>query len=447
MPTAVLAPPSKIPRTDAASRPSTSLARTGQTATFSTGLAPQRRVEDFPKFVKDVAGTKVPFAMRQALFATMYSTFKDLYHRFHQEHPNQAFDDAVMQEAEVYAKSNKTSYKNAMISSIASLKKRPVPDKLQHPSVGSEGTRAQRSSSTASPPEAYTLTLSDVEPLLLTTEVMRLYGIPMEIPSGPGGTRSDATGEEVKCDRCGNGVILKPGRDSMACQFHWGRVVRSSTGGEISRTYGCCSAPYPGSAGCQFGPHVFMEKDLDRLHARHAFTSSCAVERPTQLDIATIDCEGIYTTQGMSVARVSVCDGSGKLVFDEFVRPDDGVEVIDFNTRFSGVTSLDSANLDLVGIRQALDALIGPRTVIIGHAVENDLMMLRMIHPRLVDTIVLFPSNFGLPFKRALRVLAREYLGRSIQQGGAEVGHSSAEDALATLDLVKHYVLDQRRRK
>jgi len=35
----------------------------------------------------------------------------------------------------------------------------------------------------------------------------------------------------------------------------------------------------------------------------------------------------IYTTGGMRVARVSIVDGSGTEVFDEFVRMDDGVEV------------------------------------------------------------------------------------------------------------------------
>jgi RNA exonuclease 1 len=73
--------------------------------------------------------------------------------------------------------------------------------------------------------------------------------------------------------------------------------------------------------------------------------------------------------------------------------------------RFSGVTSLKDAVFDLKGIRRALDALIGPKTIIVGHAVENDLKMLRMIHLRIVDTIVLFPSPSGLPYKRALRVL------------------------------------------
>ncbi|KAG8836213.1 RNA exonuclease 3 [Serendipita sp. 399] len=351
--------------------------------------------------------TKVPLVTRQAMLTAMYNTFKDLYHVFHQATPETAHDDALAQEAEVYAKSNKATYKTvAMITSIAAIKKRPIPTTPSHPSVGSDAARSQRVTQSSKKPDTYTLVLKDVEPLLLNEETMRLYRFPLEIPSTQGDTRPHSYGEEFPCDSSIGVDLLDPQEE-----------------------------------------HVFIEKSIEELHARHSFTSSASVERSTNLDIATIDCEGIYTTQGMSVARVSVCDGNGKLVFDELVRPDDGVEVIDFNTRFSGVTSLESAILNLDGIRSALDALIGPRTVIIGHAVENDLMMLRMIHHRLVDTIVLYPSPLGLPYKRSLRALASEFLGRSIQTGGETAGHSSAEDALATLDLVKHYVRERSQKK
>jgi len=40
----------------------------------------------------------------------------------------------------------------------------------------------------------------------------------------------------------------------------------------------------------------------------------------------------------------------------------------DYNTRFSGVTSLEEATKDLAGIRKALASLIGPNTIIVGHA-------------------------------------------------------------------------------
>lgn len=65
--------------------------------------------------------------------------------------------------------------------------------------------------------------------------------------------------------------------------------------------------------------------------------------------------------------------------------------------------------LDLAGIRQALRAYIGPQTILIGHALENDLKTLRMVHHRVVDTSVLFPHRGGAPYRRALRDLCVIY--------------------------------------
>lgn len=48
----------------------------------------------------------------------------------------------------------------------------------------------------------------------------------------------------------------------------------------------------------------------------------------TALDVVCLDCEMVYTTGGSRVARVSVIDGSGKEVYDELVKMDEGVEVM-----------------------------------------------------------------------------------------------------------------------
>lgn len=56
--------------------------------------------------------------------------------------------------------------------------------------------------------------------------------------------------------------------------------------------------------------------------------SSSSSTPDTALDIVALDCEMIYSTGGMRVARVSVVDSMGKEVFDELVRMDDGVEVM-----------------------------------------------------------------------------------------------------------------------
>jgi RNA exonuclease 1 len=118
--------------------------------------------------------------------------------------------------------------------------------------------------------------------------------------------------------------------------------------GEKIKTYKCCSMTHPGP-GCAHGPHVFYEKTPEDLHRRHPFSLSShpppAFElfaEDSELDVAALDCEMIYTTGGMRVARVSVVDGDGKEVFDEFIRMDEGVEVIDYITRHVRYLSMPS---------------------------------------------------------------------------------------------------------
>ncbi len=151
------------------------------------------------------------------------------------------------------------------------------------------------------------------------------------------------------------------------------------------------------------------------------------------LDIAALDCEMIYTTGGFRIARVSIVDASGKEVFDELIKMDDGVEVVcviplllvraqfgvsltletmtayrDLNTRFSGIHPEEYATravLPLESVRHALARLIGVDTMLIGHALDNDLRALRLVHRRVVDTAALFPHRRGPPYRRALRDL------------------------------------------
>lgn len=79
----------------------------------------------------------------------------------------------------------------------------------------------------------------------------------------------------------------------------------------------------------------------------------------------------------------------------------------DYNTRFSGITeeAHASATETLASIRQSLDILINEDTILIGHALDNDLKTLRMIHHRCIDTALLFPHPQGPPYRKALRNL------------------------------------------
>lgn len=79
----------------------------------------------------------------------------------------------------------------------------------------------------------------------------------------------------------------------------------------------------------------------------------------------------------------------------------------DYNTRFSGITeeSYKGAILSLAKIRESLNSLINTDTILIGHALDNDLKTLRIIHHKCVDTALLFPHRAGPPYRRSLKDL------------------------------------------
>ncbi|KIJ70048.1 hypothetical protein HYDPIDRAFT_121398 [Hydnomerulius pinastri MD-312] len=398
----------------------------------------------------NAAQSQVALPVRQALLKSLYDHFVVLYDDILPSHPTLASEHALRQEEEVYKKSTKLTYRNAVISSIASLKRRPIPTSVSHPSVGTEEEIAARIEARKKLDELR-LTRSVLKQLVTTTETMQNWGYIVEIPEGAGGSKPHAIGQVMKCERCGTSYAVRSNPTQDECTYHWGRPFSKTINGEKLRVYSCCSKS-TNEDGCSRGCHVFYESDPKDLHARHGFSPT----RPpssldgdtapdTALDVVALDCEMIYTTGGMRVARVSVVDGSGTEIFDEQVRMDDDVDVIDYNTRFSGIAqeTHQPASLTLSSIRHSLDAFINSDTIIIGHGLENDLKTLRMVHHQCIDTAILFPHRAGPPYRQSLRNLVKEHLGISIQTGGGLTGHSSVEDSVATLDLVRWHVLNK----
>lgn len=72
-------------------------------------------------------------------------------------------------------------------------------------------------------------------------------------------------------------------------------------------------------------------------------------------------------------------------------------------------------------------------TVLVGHSLENDLLALKITHNLVIDTAVLYQHPGPRSYKAALRVLAKRYLKKEIQQSGN--GHDSTEDARAAMEL------------
>lgn len=137
---------------------------------------------------------------------------------------------------------------------------------------------------------------------------------------------------------------------------------------------------------------TIQDSDVAILHSRIPFirTGLISTASPSSpaLPIIALDCELVYTTSGMALARLTVIDHNSVVVLDEHVRPQG--TVLDLNTRFSGVKEEDVASsvLDAKGVRDKLGELIDEDTIMVGHGLENDLKAMRIVHHRVIDTAI-----------------------------------------------------------
>ncbi|KIX98772.1 uncharacterized protein Z520_05233 [Fonsecaea multimorphosa CBS 102226] len=157
----------------------------------------------------------------------------------------------------------------------------------------------------------------------------------------------------------------------------------------------------------------------------------------SNLKIYALDCEMVLTSDGKhSLARVSLLDWTGKTVMDSYVKPT--LAIKDYFTEFSGITEkiLENVTTTLEDIQKKLLDILKRDTILLGHSLESDLNALKMTHPFVIDTSIIYPHPRGLPLRSSLKFLAKRYLKREIQKGGMN-GHDSVEDARAVLDLVR----------
>uniref|UniRef100_A0A336K4Q2 CSON000212 protein n=1 Tax=Culicoides sonorensis TaxID=179676 RepID=A0A336K4Q2_CULSO len=149
-----------------------------------------------------------------------------------------------------------------------------------------------------------------------------------------------------------------------------------------------------------------------------------------------LDCEMCKVVSGRhEVARISIVNEQYESVYETLVRPE--LQIMDYLTPWSGITKemMVDATKTLKEVQQDLRALLTPDAILVGQSLQFDLHALKMMHPYIIDTSVIFNISGERVRKSKLQTLAKEFLGEEIQK--AYTGHNSIEDSCASLKLAK----------
>lgn len=130
-------------------------------------------------------------------------------------------------------------------------------------------------------------------------------------------------------------------------------------------------------------------------------------------------------------------------LINELVKPSE--EITDYVTHISGVDaqSLIGINTTLADIQKKIQKYVDGDTILVGHGLVNDMKCLKMRHPYIIDTAIIYHHKNGPPYKPSLRDLTVRYLKRTIQirdedkKPGEDKGHDPCEDAIASLELLE----------
>lgn len=401
----------------------------------------------------------------------------------------------ALDDEEKIARDHPTLYGNLIKSRIAALKKMSQEEWIKI--VKSTYTRDQPKPATKTEPKSIQTCLPIEQEHLMLPELvidqkpLAAFGYvpnpPTEAEAAEAAAAVAASKNYEVCDRCSGRFQVFPDRNEEGfltsagtCTFHLLRKVfpqRSKTDketGEKEPFYPCCNEPM-GTRGCTTrDEHVFKTTSPARLASIMPFITTPENTLPAKdgrgkdVEAVTFDCEMGYTSYGLELIRLTAISWPyNEELLDILVRPMGAI--IDFNSRFSGVFPEHFANaipydkwkisppppasdgsnerpLPIVDspqrARELLCRFLTPTTPLMGHAIENDLNTVRLCHPTVIDTMILYPHPKGLPMRFGLKMLTQRHLHRSIQTGG-ERGHDSLEDAIATGDLIRAKVGDK----
>ncbi|KAL2077612.1 hypothetical protein ACEWY4_027116 [Coilia grayii] len=356
----------------------------------------------------------------------------------------EAFEKALMEEKAVYDRSvNRLKYLSVAVNALKKLRNQSTPSSTgksgnMNATKECRGHIALKSSSLHGSGDS--ALYESLKGHILSDDLLMKNNYPLQHPDQAGCAVQYGEGRKTMndafkriCCRCGTTFnVNQAGKHTRKeeCTYHHGRGVENKVPGGVESRYSCCEGAV-GTAGCQvYKLHVHDTCSLS------GFVSTLPARSTEQCcpGVYAIDCEMCYTTQGLELTRVTVVNSSLQVIYDAFVKPEN--EVIDYNTRFSGVAEKDvkCTSVCLKDVQNTLLNFINADTILIGHELDRDLCALKLLHSVVVDTSVSFPHRLGPPHKLELHHLTADYLRKIIQEG--EDGRDTGENATACMQLM-----------
>lgn len=149
-----------------------------------------------------------------------------------------------------------------------------------------------------------------------------------------------------------------------------------------------------------------------------------------------LDCEMCRTSKAENeLARVSIVDENYESVYETLVRPSN--PIIDYLTPWSGITKelMEPVTKTLAEVQKEVAAVLPSDAILVGQSLNCDLSAMKIMHPYVIDTSVIFNMTGDRNRKSKLQALAKTFLGEEIQMN--KCGHSSIEDSTTSLKLTK----------
>ncbi|KAM9360189.1 RNA exonuclease 1 homolog [Symphorus nematophorus] len=355
---------------------------------------------------------------------------------------NEAFEKALVEERTVYNRSvNQLKYQSVAVNALKKLKNQSAIAAKDENEINSQRFKGNIPLNLKKLTGIDDMALYEsLKDYILTEERLIESNYPVQHPEKPGcavliadNKKGNTHSLKRICCRCGATYsVSQMGKHirKEECNYHYGKAVTNKVPGGVETRYSCCEGVM-GAPGCQvFKLHVHDCLSLDGYVVtvpRPTFDTGCP-------GVYSLKCETCYTIHGLELSRVTLVNSSLQVVYDTFVKPDN--EVIDYNTRFSGISEADvkGNHISLREVQETLLSFINADTILIGHSLETDFCALKLLHRTVVDTSVVFPHRLGPPHKLTLNNLTAEYLRRIIQE--SVCGHDTAEDAAACMELM-----------